>query len=263
MIRVMSFNLRTASADDGANNWVHRRELAIERIRAFDPDLAGVQELHASRQAPDLRAALPDYHLLGVARGGPGDAAGEMAGVLVRSAVFEVLSERHFWLSETPEVPASRSWGSAYVRTAAFIHLRRRSDGFELLFANTHLDYTPRACREGARCLRRQLDGLPAGLPVVLSGDFNASRRSGAYRDLLAPASPRPLVDALRARPGGRPRGGEGTFHAFGKLPLPQAIDWVLASPRFAVRDAGIDRAARPPLYPSDHYPLWVILDED
>jgi len=32
---------------------------------------------------------------------------------------------------------------------------------------------------------------------------------------------------------------------------------------RLADVRAGIDRAARPPLYPSDHYPLWVILDED
>mgnify|MGYP001336706344 CR=1 FL=1 len=170
MLRVMSFNLRTAGANDGLNNWEQRRELAFERIRAFTPDLVGLQEVHGEKQAPDLRAALPEYHFLGIERGGPGDAGHEIAAVLVRADAFDILAERHFWLSQTPEVPGSRSWGSAYVRTAAFIHLRRRESGQELLFANTHLDYTPWACREGARCLRRQLEALPSGLPVVVSG---------------------------------------------------------------------------------------------
>jgi endonuclease/exonuclease/phosphatase family metal-dependent hydrolase len=263
MIRVMTFNLRTAGADDGLNRWDQRRELAIARIRAFSPDLVGLQEIHGAKQAPDLRAALPDYQFLGIERGGPGDAGHEIAAVLVRSGAFEVLSERHFWVSRTPDVPASRSWGSAYVRTAAFVHLRRRAGGFELLLANTHLDYTPCACREGARCLRRELDALPPDLPIIVTGDFNAAKsRLTAYHDLLGSASARPLVDVLRARPGGLPPGGEGTFHAFGKLNAGQAIDWVLASPQLAVVDAGIDRSAQPPLYPSDHYPLWVILEE-
>jgi endonuclease/exonuclease/phosphatase family metal-dependent hydrolase len=259
----MTFNLRTAGADDGINRWEQRREFAVERIRAFLPDLVGLQEVHGAKQAPDLRAALPEYQFLGIERGGPGDAGHEIAAVLVRSDAFELLSERHFWLSKTPQVPASRSWGSAYVRTAAFIHLRRRTSRFELLLANTHLDYIPCACREGARCLRRELDALPPDLPIIVTGDFNAAKnRSAAYRNLLGAASARPLVDALRALPGGPPPGGEGTFHAFGMLPAPQPIDWVLVSPQFSVATAGIDRTARPPLYPSDHYPLWVILKE-
>jgi endonuclease/exonuclease/phosphatase family metal-dependent hydrolase len=262
MIRVMSFNLRTAAADDGANNWQYRRGLAVERIRAFSPDLLGVQEMHGLKQAPDLQAALPDYRLLGVERGGPGDAAHEISGLFVRADAVDILSERHFWLSETPDAPASSSWGSAYVRTAVFAHLRLRASGFELVCANTHLDYLPRPCRQQAHMLRGELDRLPGDLALILSGDFNAGRRSEAYRDLLGPGSPHPLVDALRARPGGRPRGGKGTFHAFGKLPVTQAIDWVLVSPSLRVVDSGIDRFARPPLYPSDHYPLWVILEE-
>jgi len=227
------------------------------------PDLVGLQEVHAGKQAPDVRASLLEYRFLGVERGGPGDAAREISAVLVRSEAFEVLSERTFWLSSTPDVPGSRSWGSAYVRTATFVRLRKRSNGLELLFANTHLDYIPWACREGARCLRRELSALPPDLPRIVCGDFNAGRRTAAYRDLLGADSDSPLVDTLRARPDGRLPGGEGTFHDFGKLPSAQAIDWILASPRLRVSDAGIDRSARPPLYPSDHSPLWVILDEE
>jgi endonuclease/exonuclease/phosphatase family metal-dependent hydrolase len=263
-IRVLTFNLRTAAAEDGANNWALRRELALERIHALTPDMVGLQEVHALLQAPDLRSALPDYSFLGIERGGAGQAGHEICAILVRNAAFEILSERTFWLSRTPQVPASRSWGSAYVRTAIFARLRRRSSGSELLFANTHLDYLPCACREGARLVRHELDDLPPDLAVIVCGDFNAGKgRSAAYRDLLGASSPRPLIDALRARPGGLPAGGEGTFHAFGKLHGPQPIDWILTSPQLPVLDAGIDRTAHPPLYPSDHYPLWVILSEE
>jgi endonuclease/exonuclease/phosphatase family metal-dependent hydrolase len=256
MIRVLSFNLRTAAADDGENRWEARRELAIERIRAARPDLAGLQEVHAELQLPDLAAGLPEFSLLGTERGGPGAAGREISAVLVCSAVFEVLSLRHFWLSKTPDEPGSRSWSSAYVRTAEFVHLRRRSDGQELIFANTHLDYIPWACREGARLLRRELEKLPESLPVILTGDFNAGKRSAAYRGLRGENGPRPLQDALRSLP------HEGTFHAFGGLPLPQSIDWILASPDLEVREAGVDRTSRPPLYPSDHYPLWAVFEK-
>ena len=54
---------------------------------------------------------------------------------------------------------------------------------------------------------------------------------------------------------------GEGSFHAFGKLPLPQAIDWILISAHWTVKAAGLDRSSRPPLYPSDHMPIWAILE--
>jgi len=43
-LQVMSFNIRYGKARDGANRWEKRRELCVARIRAFDPDLLGLQE---------------------------------------------------------------------------------------------------------------------------------------------------------------------------------------------------------------------------
>ena len=45
MIKVMSFNIRYGLADDGANHWHNRKSLALARIRAFEPDLLGLQDV--------------------------------------------------------------------------------------------------------------------------------------------------------------------------------------------------------------------------
>jgi endonuclease/exonuclease/phosphatase family metal-dependent hydrolase len=43
-IRVMSFNIRYGTADDGVNAWPKRKQFLIDTISAFDPDLLGTQE---------------------------------------------------------------------------------------------------------------------------------------------------------------------------------------------------------------------------
>ena len=73
MLRVMSCNLRYGLAADGDNRWERRRHLALARIRAFLPDLLGLQECRDDDQAACIRAGLADCQFLGVHRQGPGD----------------------------------------------------------------------------------------------------------------------------------------------------------------------------------------------
>ena len=61
-IRVMSFNVRTSNASDGANGWEFRRELFFQTIAAFDPDLLGMQEV-TPQQHDDVVSRLKDYQL--------------------------------------------------------------------------------------------------------------------------------------------------------------------------------------------------------
>lgn len=259
MIRVMSFNIRTGSADDGENAWPRRREMAVERVRAFNPHLMGLQECHDTFQAGYLKQALDDYQFIGVPRGGLGQAGLEMSAVFYQPAAFEVLGVRHFWLSQTPDVPGSWSWDADFPRTVAQVHLRQLETGRELVFLNTHFDYIPHAARELARLLRVEMEALPEGLPLLVTGDFNARKGLAAYRTLLGGRGERRLVDVYRQvhAPGSQ----EGTFHDFGRLDPPQAIDWILASPQFEVLDAGVDPFHQGNTYPSDHFPLWAELE--
>ena len=258
----MSFNVRTADVLDIGNEWEKRRGMVFERVRAFAPDLLGLQECHDGQQAQDVRAELADYEFIGVRRGGSRLAPLEMTPALVRMEAFEVVTQHIFWLSRTPDVPGSTSWASAYVRTAALLHLRERSSGRELAWIHTHFDFTPFAVHQSARLLRRELESLPEGLPVVVTGDFNATKIGSAYRTLLGARSARPLFDAYRvANPKDR---WQGSYHAYGKiLPIAQAFDWILVSGEFRVLGAGIDRSQTGGRFPSDHFPIWAVLDLD
>ncbi len=43
-IKVMTFNLRFGTAPDGPNHWNNRKDMVIEVIKNYDPDLLGTQE---------------------------------------------------------------------------------------------------------------------------------------------------------------------------------------------------------------------------
>jgi hypothetical protein len=58
-LRVMTFNLRVRTILDGPNIWDRRRELVVQRVRAFDPHLLGTQ----ARLAPHLRSGSTTYPL--------------------------------------------------------------------------------------------------------------------------------------------------------------------------------------------------------
>ncbi|MCL4177599.1 MAG: endonuclease/exonuclease/phosphatase family protein [Verrucomicrobia bacterium] len=117
-LKVMSFNIRYGAADDGTNSWPHRRYLILETIRTFDPDLLGMQEVLAS-QADYLKDNLPDYAFHGVGRE-DGVAQGEFVPVLYKRDRFEWVDAGHFWLSETPDVPGSKSWDSSLPRMVSW-----------------------------------------------------------------------------------------------------------------------------------------------
>ena len=166
MIKVMSFNIRYATADDGENNWENRRQLVIDRIRAFDPDLLGLQECRADSQKEFVKKALPNYTFVGQRRGGTGDTSHEMAPLLYKQASFDELDRGIFWLSETPEVPGSVSWDSTFPRTITWTRLRlRHKPDTELYFLNTHFDYAHRALEPSANFLRTWIMKNCASVP--------------------------------------------------------------------------------------------------
>src|SRR5215213_8909727 len=65
---LMTFNIRTASIDDGENAWPNRKTLVAQVIERDAPDVVGLQEV-VREQVEYLAAALKDYRWLGVDRG--------------------------------------------------------------------------------------------------------------------------------------------------------------------------------------------------
>jgi endonuclease/exonuclease/phosphatase family metal-dependent hydrolase len=260
MIRVMSFNIRYGIANDGEHHWEHRKNGVIKRIRAFSPDLLGLQECRDDHQATYIKSQLPEYEFIGFPRGGSRETGLEMTPVLFKENLYTSLEHGNFWISLTPEVPASKLRDSFFPRTVTWTLLENKNDSSQrLVFANTHLDYAPGAPYQSARILKEQLSQISLDFPLILAGDFNTQRGSPAYGVLTesSPGQTPNLFDTVTAATQNAP---SGTFHDYGRIPDPPAIDWILASPHFRTLAAGVDQSQVRGLYPSDHYPVVAVL---
>ena len=259
-MRVMTFNLRVRIWLDGPNIWDRRRDLVVERVRAFDPDLLGTQEGLDSMESY-LRQQLGDYTFRGAGRS-DGKLRGEMCGVFFKTARFEQLDGGHFWLSPTPEMPGSRGWGEIFPRMVTWVKLRPRDGGAPFFWFNTHFDaFSGRVRAKSASLLRERIIQIAGAMPCVVTGDFNTGPNSTPYRTLLAEQTP-PAVslhDVFRAAHP-TPSRKEGTVHFFTGWRGGPRMDWILANTHFQTIDADIDRSRGPHGFPSDHFPVTATL---
>lgn len=258
-LRVMSFNIRFGTAPDGENHWDQRQELVARTIRAFRPDLVGTQET-LSFQARYLQEQLPEFLYVGRSRDAEGD-GGEQCGILFRAKRFDKLAEGHFWLSETPDRPGSKSWDSSLPRIATWVKLWDRKTEQAFFFINTHFDHRGETARqESAKRIRQFIDSLDPNVEVVLTGDFNAAESSKAYQLLFA-AEPerRVLIDTWRALTPSAET-DEGTFNGFQGTTDSARIDWIAVTSGLSVQQAGIDRTQFTGRFPSDHFPVTAVL---
>lgn len=248
-LRVMTFNIRLPTDQDGENRWEARRDLVVEMLRAENPDVIGTQELY-ERQADELVARLPVYTWFGEGRNGGKD--DEHMGVFYRKDRLRVRESGNFWLSDSPDVPGSRSWGNLYPRMVTWARFERIADGATFTFYNTHLPY--RDVDEDARIraaelILARLKQLPRNEIVILMGDFNAPPESRVYTTLTGT-----FTDAWTASP--KRSGPEGTLHRFTGQPE-QRIDWILfrGLKPLSAKTVTMSRERR---YPSDHFPVVV-----
>ncbi len=261
-VRVLSFNIRYGTANDGAHRWEARRDAVIGTIRDHAPHVLGVQE--ALRfQLDELARALPGYRELGVGRD-DGRTAGEYSAILVDTARFTLLADGTFWYSDTPTVPGSMHWGNRITRIATWVRLVDRATGDTLRVYNTHWDHESQPSRERSAALlldRVRGDAGPSDRVLVM-GDFNSDEANPAFQRLATAAGSSegaPLLrDTFRARhPDARV---VGTFNAFKGDSTAGKIDAILAGAGWSVLDAGIDRRRWGALWASDHFAVWAIV---
>ncbi len=254
-LRVMTFNLRFASPQP-PNAWPDRRPIVRQLIEREAPDVIGTQEGVYS-QLRDIAADLPDYEWIGLGR--EGGSRGEFMAVFFRRDRFEPIAFDHFWLSDTPDVIGSMTWGNRYRRMVTWVRLRERSSGREFYFWNTHFDHEVEVARQkAATLLRERLAALEPTMPLVLVGDFNCSAGHSAAFDTLTRGTG--LVDTWTAA---KKRTNESlnTFHGY-EPPRHDAvrIDWILTRDSAVVEEAAIVDYREGSQYPSDHFPVTALV---
>lgn len=254
-LTVTTYNLRYASSTP-PNAWPDRRPLMIEQIRQLSPDVMGTQE-GLYPQIKDLAADLPEYDWIG--QGRQGGSRDEFGAIFYRKSRLEPLAFDYFWLSDTPDVIGSSTWGNTCRRMVTWVQFRDRESGNEFYVFNTHFDHQSELAREeSAKLVRERITALKTKLPVLLIGDFNAAAgKSKAYDILTADGF---LVDAWLAAP---KRQGEGldTFNGFHPTKKNgERIDWIFTHGKATVTSAEISTYSRDGQFPSDHFPVTAII---
>jgi endonuclease/exonuclease/phosphatase family metal-dependent hydrolase len=261
VIKVMSFNIRNGLAKDGENAWPLRQDFVVETIRTFDPDLLGMQEVHKF-QADYIREQMPEFGFYGVGRDDGLD-SGELVPVMYKKDRFELIDQGHYWLSETPEVPGSKSWDSALPRLATWALLRDKKGGQkQIIFGNTHFDHKGQVARlESAKLIRKRIDEILPKMTLIATGDFNTHDELQPYAELVTSngASGSPLIDTYRViHP--EKRDLEGTFSAFTGERSRNRIDWIITSQDVTTLNAAINYTNENGRHPSDHFPVEAVV---
>lgn len=262
-VRVMSYNIRYGTAKDGDNHWDKRKDFLIETIKAFDPDLLGTQETLVF-QRDFLAEKLTGYDVLGVGRD-DGKDAGETTALYYKRSRFEKLDGGHFWLSEMPDQPGSKSWDTSLTRMATWVKLRDRLQpkAKPLMFFNTHFDHRGNQARvESAKLIRRKILEASKTCRVIVTGDFNAGEDSEPYRAFFGSGDggKSPVRDVYRLAHPTRAT-DEGTFSSFKAEPTSgPRIDWIGVSAEWEVLKSAIDRTSREGRAPSDHFAMIAVL---
>jgi endonuclease/exonuclease/phosphatase family metal-dependent hydrolase len=244
MLRILTYNVHRCVGTD--------RRLDVGRvaevIAAQAPHVVALQELDVGRaRTGGVDQAHRIAQRLGMAF--HFNAALQVEEERYGDAILTALPER---LVKAGPIPGHPRFNRLEPRGAVWLALRVEG-GRELHVINTHLGLAPREQRAQARALvgTDWIGAAPAGAPLVLLGDMNATPRNAAYRIFAAR-----LKDARRiARVSLRAPTFPSTFPV-----LP--IDHVFVSEGVTVE------AVRTPLDPltrlaSDHLPLVVDLSLD
>jgi len=253
-ITVMSYNIRMDTAADGINAWPYRKDAVAEMIGPkYEGDIIGLQEV-LKRQLDDIQDRLPAYAWVGVGRDDGRD-RGEFSPIFYRTDRFRLLATNTYWLSETPELPGSRSWDAAITRVVTWARFEDLSTGRQLTFFNTHFDHLGEQARvESSQLLLDRLVGIAGDTPFILTGDLNVQESEQAYKVL---AHGNNLLGDARYVSETAHQGPTASFNDWESLRPPESrIDYIFISNGIRTLNHRILDDRYEGRFPSDHLPV-------
>jgi endonuclease/exonuclease/phosphatase family metal-dependent hydrolase len=275
-LRVMSFNVRVGSADDGINSWNHpttgvdRKDLVVTTIKNYNPDILGLQE-DLDYQGDYIHNETSGYTMF--RRGVNADGSGEKVAILYRTNRFTRTRQGSFWLSPSPATPGSEFGSAEFPRIVNWLELSDNlNPGFHFVIMNTHWEHGSSDGKETVRLkssalMREKMTEIAPDLPMIFTGDFNADEGSDPYRRMTSlddfvetPVDEsRFLIDTYRNKHSDSAT--VGTAHGFDGIAGAGRIDWILHDDQnFTTIESNIDRSSFSGRYPSDHFPINAVI---
>jgi len=250
-LKIMTFNIRYGTANDGENSWMYRKDNVVETIMNFNPALFGLQEA-LQLQIDEILKQMSNYTYIGAGRD-DGKSAGEYSCIFYFKNRFDVDSSGTFWFSDTPNIVASKSWGNNITRICTWVLFRDKISKKLFYMFNVHLDHESQPSREkSAELLVKKINQKT--LPIILSGDFNCGDDNATIKTILENG----LIDSYRKLHEKKP--DEGTFNSFKGETNGDKIDFIFVTKEFEIKRSEIIRTNFNGKFPSDHFPVTTIL---
>jgi endonuclease/exonuclease/phosphatase family metal-dependent hydrolase len=261
-LKLMTYNLKFASPTYQPS-WEVRRDMQIDMIRRYAPDIIGTQE-GLKEQIDYLADHLPDYVVIGEGRKG-GDDDEHMA-IFFKRDKFRLREMQSFQLSETPEIIGSGPEVNPRMVTWARLAFINRPTGGEkgpypqdyrghwennreFYVFNTHYFNGPDASLSrlnASKLILKRINELnrfgewTSERPLFLMGDFNCRPGSPPYKVFVGDKDSTD-PDLLK-----------NSFED------PAKIDWILYKGAAKVVKYEEVNFNVNGVYPSDHKPIFV-----
>lgn len=246
-LKVMTYNIRYNNPKDGQNAWPNRQDKVLKLVLSQDVDVVGIQEA-LKEQTEFMDSLMTGYGRIGVGRD-DGWEKGEYSPILYRTGRYNLRDNGTFWLSETPEMPGSKSWDAAITRICTYAQLIDKQTGKAVWVFNTHFDHKGNKARqESAKLLLTKAKEMAQNEAIVLIGDFNFSPDSEPYKTITSEFS-----DAFSCYKDGPKTTGRG--FAVGEKEG-NRIDHVFYSKQLKCSTYSILDKNDGKNYPSDHLPV-------
>ena len=130
-----------------------------------------------------------------------------------------------------------KGWDAACTRICTWGKFKEKNSGLEFMVFNLHMDHEgEKARKESVTLVQQKIKELSNGLPVILTGDFNADQTESVYRTLTQTGT---LVDTYEKS--ATRYAVNGTFNNFNPDGYNDSrIDHVFVSPAFKIKKYGI-----------------------
>ena len=246
-VKIISYNIRVSTVDDGAHHWNLRKAASIRMINEEKPSAFGLQEampeqiLYLEENLPNYQRAIAASNL---------HESSQHCSIFYDHKHYNLLQCYVRWLCPTPEY-AVIGWDAAYLRTATLVQLQEKRSRKTFWYINTHLDHMGQVARDSSVALLCQwIDEILSRdpqCPILLGGDMNTTLKDPTLQPLIKRAKiPHKTTSDENLN---------GTYHGWGTVQPALAIDLLFyqnAIPRSFERldgDYGVP-------FISDHYPI-------